>query len=356
MHDVPPGLLTRAGFADRAALERYVADNRVPLTWTHFAVQNALEPAERAALNCFSQEIKKAPGPVATTKALPDSVRTIEARLTWHLGSDGKQAVASGFELAGLEGTQDLAGAVRTCLQQHLSGLNRVPAHHRGQRWQDSERPLADVMHGGAEEGPMSNARGSKEHPPRSFRHRVVELMARWYVFIFLNIYGLAKIAGGQFYRRGRLPQDVASLRLGEAPGFELAWTFMGYSFAYILFIGMAEVVGAWLLLWDRTKLLGVAVLLPVMINIIVFDVIFFPPGREYGALASATIYTLLLGLILICNKERVGQAVRALMVPRQPRLPVGQRARTVIAALIVMGLLFAVDQLLVNLFGHGRG
>ena len=201
----------------------------------------------------------------------------------------------------------------------------------------------------------MSNARGSAEHPPRSFRHRVVELMARWYVFIFLKLYGLGKIAGGQFYRRGRLPEDVASLRLGEAPGFELAWTFMGYSFAYILFIGMAEVVGAWLLLWDRTKLLGVAVLLPVMINIIVFDAIFFP-GDEYGALASATIYTLLLGLILICNKERVSQAVRALMVPRQHRLPEGQRARTVIAALIVMGLLFAVDQLLVNLFGQGRG
>lgn len=29
----------------------------------------------------------------------------------------------------------------------------------------------------------------------------------------------------------------------------------MGYSFAYILFIGLAEVVGAWLLLWERTKL-----------------------------------------------------------------------------------------------------
>jgi hypothetical protein len=201
----------------------------------------------------------------------------------------------------------------------------------------------------------MSNTRDSAELTPRSFRHRVVELMARWYVFIFLNLYGVGKIAGGQFYRRGRLPEDVARLRLGEAPGFELAWTFMGHSFAYILFIGLGEVVGAWLLLWDRTKLLGVAVLLPIMINVIVFDAIFFA-GEKYGALASATIYTLLLGLILFCNKERVGQAVRALMVPKQHRLPDGQRARTVIAALIAMGLLFAVDQLLVNLFGHGRG
>lgn len=35
---------------------------------------------------------------------------------------------------------------------------------------------------------------------------KVIELAARWYVFVFLNIYGLGKIAGGQFYRRGHLP------------------------------------------------------------------------------------------------------------------------------------------------------
>src|SRR5262245_16943147 len=101
---------------------------------------------------------------------------------------------------------------------------------------------------------------------PKSFRQRVIELAARWYVFWFLNVYGLGKIAGGQFYRRGRLPEEVAKTLLGEANAFDLAWTFMGYSFAYILFIGLAEVVGAWLLLWERTKLLGVAVLLPVMV------------------------------------------------------------------------------------------
>ena len=115
-------------------------------------------------------------------------------------------------------------------------------------------------------------------HQPKQFRQRVIELAARWYVFWFLNVYGLGKILGGQFYRRGRLPEDVAKTFLGDANAFELAWTFMGYSFAYILFIGLAEVVGAWLLLWERTKRFGVAILLPVMVNIVVFDIIF--PGH----------------------------------------------------------------------------
>jgi hypothetical protein len=190
--------------------------------------------------------------------------------------------------------------------------------------------------------------------PQRHFGHMVIELAARWYVFIFLNVYGLGKIVGGQFYRRGRLPEEVANTLLGEAPAFDLAWTFMGYSFGYILFIGLAEVLGAWLLLWDRTKLLGVAVLLPVMVNILVFDVLFLD---KYGALASATIYTLLLLVILVCNKERVGQAVRALTSRVQSaRMPVQQKARVVIVALVAMGLLFVFDQLLVNLFGHGKG
>ena len=189
---------------------------------------------------------------------------------------------------------------------------------------------------------------------PKSFRQRVIELAARWYVFWFLNVYGLGKIAGGQFYRRGRLPEEVAKTLLGEANAFDLAWTFMGYSFAYILFIGLAEVVGAWLLLWERTKLLGVAILLPVLVNIIVFDIIFLD---VYGALASATIYTVLLLAILVCNKEAVGEALRAL-VPQTPpsQIPLKQKARTAIVALLVMGLLFAFDQLLVNLLGHGRG
>jgi len=191
-------------------------------------------------------------------------------------------------------------------------------------------------------------------HQPKQFRQRVIELAARWYVFWFLNVYGLGKILGGQFYRRGRLPEDVAKTLLGDANAFDLAWTFMGYSFAYILFIGLAEVVGAWLLLWERTKLFGVAILLPVMVNIVVFDIIFLD---THGATASATIYTLLLFVILFFNRESVVQALRALVPQAQPtHMPLKQKAKRAMLAVVLMGLLFAFDQMLVNLFGHGRG
>lgn len=187
-----------------------------------------------------------------------------------------------------------------------------------------------------------------------SFWRKAIELGARWYVFVFLNIYGTGKIHGGQYYRQGHLPQDVAHTTLGEAGPFELAWTFMGYSFAYILFIGLAEIVGAWLLLWERTKLLGVAILLPVMVNILVFDVIFLD---KYGALASATIYTTLLFVILALNAEKVRQSFQALILTAQSeQKTLKARAKLVFVALALMGILFAFDQMLVNLFGHGEG
>ena len=40
----------------------------------------------------------------------------------------------------------------------------------------------------------------------------------------------------------------------------------------------------------------------------------------------------------------------------RPNEMPLKQKAKTAIVALVAIGLLFAFDQMLVNLFGHGRG
>ena len=182
----------------------------------------------------------------------------------------------------------------------------------------------------------------------------ILDLAARWYVFFFLNVYGLGKIVGGQFYRRGRLPEEIADVPLSQVTSFDLAWVFMGHSFAYILFIGIAEVLGAWLLLWERTKLLGVAILLPIMVNIVVFDIIFLD---KLGALASASLYTLLLFVILFLSRDKVAEAWQALTAPAGTRhRSWRQKALTAVVALVVMAVLFGFDQMLVNLLGHGRG
>jgi hypothetical protein len=133
------------------------------------------------------------------------------------------------------------------------------------------------------------------------------ELVLRQCVFIILNIYALSKLLGGQFYMKGKLPAEIANTTLGEASGFSLAWTFMGHSYFYIMFVGIAQIIGAWFLLWNKTKLIGVLILLPIMVNIIVFDIIFLD---VYPALANAIIVLLMLFLILFFNREIVKDTV----------------------------------------------
>ncbi len=186
-------------------------------------------------------------------------------------------------------------------------------------------------------------------HPKTLF-----EFVFRIYVFAFLHLYSLGKLLGGQFYTPATIPEDVAASTLGLATNFDLAWTFMGRSYGYILFIGLSQLIGAWLLVFNRTKLLGVAVLIPIMVNIIVFDIFFLD---SYGALASAGIYFSMLLAILWFNREQLVASVKTLVGGRQrEKRPVKATLYKVGLSLVLFGLIFLVDQLLVNYFGHGKG
>lgn len=180
---------------------------------------------------------------------------------------------------------------------------------------------------------------------------KYLELAARCHVFLMLNIYGLGKIAGGQFYKQSELPKEIAQQTLGEVNGFDLAWTFMGYSYSYILFIGLSQVIGAWLLLFNKTKLLGVLILVPILINIIVFDAIFF---ETYGALASAMIYFLLLLIIMIFNKKQITKAVKELTNFKNIRnYKLKEFGLTALVVSLIMATIFGVEQLCIFFLGH---
>jgi len=156
---------------------------------------------------------------------------------------------------------------------------------------------------------------------------------------------------GGQFYRRGQLPSDVANTTIAEASAYELAWSFMGFSFFYILFIGVSQIIGAWLLLWNRTKLLGVMILFPIMLNIIVFDIIFLDVK---DALVNATIYLWMLIYILYFNKEKIMKAFTVLTAfEANTKLEEVQTLKRLGLVLVTMAVIFGVDQFFVNLVRH---
>ncbi|MEM8526240.1 MAG: hypothetical protein AAGG68_16485 [Bacteroidota bacterium] len=180
-----------------------------------------------------------------------------------------------------------------------------------------------------------------------------LELACRIYVWITLSIYGSGKMMGGQFYRHGKLPEKVAQLPLEEVIDFDLAWTFFGYSTFYILFIGMSQLIGAFLLLFERTKLLGVAVLIPILLNIIVVDIAF---KISWGAMTSAIMYLLALFYVLYFNKEKVVAAFQALINKEVIPAAMNRKQKKWMRLLIAIGIfaaIFFVEQQLLNLVGR---
>ena len=173
----------------------------------------------------------------------------------------------------------------------------------------------------------------------------IFEIVLRQCVFIILNIYALSKIFGGQFYMQGKLPLEVAETTLGDASSFSLAWTFMGHSYFYVLFVGITQLIGAWFLLWNKTKLLGVLILIPIMINIIIFDIIFLD---VYPALANAIIVFSMLLLVLIFNMEILIKIFQVLInSPTTSNVPIKRRFLIIGITIIMISLIFTFNSFL---------
>ena len=183
---------------------------------------------------------------------------------------------------------------------------------------------------------------------------KILEIVCRLYVFFFLTVYGIGKVIGAQFYMPAGIPEEIAIMPIGQVPDFELAWVFMGRSYGYMIFIGLAEIIGAFLLLFNKTKLVGTLILIPIMVNVIVFDIFFL---NEYGALASATIYFLMLLTILVINKKKINKLLIELFnTTMTPQISFKERLIKYSIVLAIIVLIFIGDQIIVNFFGYGKG
>ena len=92
-----------------------------------------------------------------------------------------------------------------------------------------------------------------------------------WFCAVQFMLYGFAKVTGSQFTV---LDSRLAS-PLEDVSGFWLAWYFFGYSGLYKAFIALVEIVGGGLLVFRRTALAGVLVLLPATVHIVLINIAF---------------------------------------------------------------------------------
>lgn len=104
---------------------------------------------------------------------------------------------------------------------------------------------------------------------------------ARYYVGLYLIVYGLFKLVEGQFafHDFGRLEENF-----GDASPMGLLWTFMGHSKIYGGFTGIMEAGAGFLLLFHNTKTLGALLSVAVMSNVVLMNFCFDVPVKLFSS------------------------------------------------------------------------
>lgn len=121
--------------------------------------------------------------------------------------------------------------------------------------------------------------------------HEWLRIYVRYSLGTILIGYGMAKVIKLQF----PFPSPDRLLEpFGEASPMGLLWTFMGYSTPYTFFAGAMETLGGVLLFFRRTTTLGSLVVIAVMTNVVILNLCYDVPVKQYS------MHLLLMGVFLL--------------------------------------------------------
>ena len=136
--------------------------------------------------------------------------------------------------------------------------------------------------------------RSKKETIDSGIRHAWFRGILRYWLAFDIATYGFAKILKTQFGQSFHRDDSL----VGSLSGFDLTWNYFAHSYSLAVMIGLLQIIGSILLLFRKTSLLGVAVLLPVMVNILLINVFY---DIATGAFLNSVLFTLgLLYLLLL--------------------------------------------------------
>ena len=153
--------------------------------------------------------------------------------------------------------------------------------------------------------------------------------LSAWLLFT----YGLSKLLGRQF----SVPPEMALRPVGSLTGYQLAWVYYNYSRIYADLLGLIQLACGAMLLFRKTALLGAALVLPVMANILLINLFY---SIAWGAMATSTfIFAAMLAVLWRDRHALVGvfwadQAAEPANVRRTYRLI------AVVLVLLVIGLM----------------
>lgn len=116
----------------------------------------------------------------------------------------------------------------------------------------------------------------------------------RYSIALDLSMFGFQKLFHLQFLTPlGMLDEPFSSFS-----GEWLTWSYFGHSYPFICVIGSLQIIGSFLLVFNRTRLFGLMVIMPILTNIVFIDYFYgLAPGVLVHALSMliSAIYLLLL-------------------------------------------------------------
>ena len=144
-------------------------------------------------------------------------------------------------------------------------------------------------------------------------QHQVLDftiLALRWYLAFYMFDYGWGKMTGGQF---GVHDPEILEKPLKEVDKFYIAWYLFGLSKSFDIVVGASQIIGALLIVINRTAIIGALFLLPVLGQIFLFDVAF--TTSMFGAALPIRLGAMIMAAIVIIayHKDRVMQVWKVL-------------------------------------------
>tara|TARA_R110002073_G_scaffold296322_1_gene462301 strand:- start:11454 stop:12698 length:1245 start_codon:yes stop_codon:yes gene_type:complete len=124
------------------------------------------------------------------------------------------------------------------------------------------------------------------------------QTVLRVFLVIAMIIYGLAKVFKGQFADPSL---ELLIQPVGEMSPMGLAWTFMGHSMVYNIFLGSLEIIGGLLLLNRKTVMLGSLVVLGIMVNVAFMNLTYDIPVKLFSI-----HLVIMASILLITNRKRI--------------------------------------------------
>ena len=155
---------------------------------------------------------------------------------------------------------------------------------------------------------------------------------ARYFLASIMLGYGLAKVIPVQF---GTVWLPRYDVRLGDMSPMGLLWTFMAHSAPYTIAAGIAEVVGAVLLLSRRTTIFGALILIVVMTNVVLLNLCYDVPVKLF----SMSLLAIAIGIALPSARRLIGAALghAAPAVAPRPRGSLGAERVRMLAKLVIL-------------------